>query len=416
MSESKTKLELTNQNQPRNIEIELPASKSIANRVLMIGALAGGATDIRNLSNARDTQTMQRLLQTPGEKTWDVLDAGTTMRFLTAYSAVTSTDKIMTGTDRMKERPIGVLVEALRLLGADIRYLENAGYPPIQIKKYSTQEVDRINVRGDISSQYISALMMIGPVLPKGLELHLQGTINSRPYIDMTMKVMKQFGAEITWEGERTITIAPTGYRQTSFKVEPDWSAASYWYSMAAFCPSQTIFIKDLAWDSIQGDRKMASIMEELGINTEFNQEGATLTQGDTRENVVIDFSDCPDIAQTICVIAAVKQVRCQMTGLESLRIKETDRISALQNELAKLGTELVEHDPHHWELLPGTKISELTGPIEIETYHDHRMAMSFAPLARLMPVSIIAPDVVNKSYPHFWKDLEKAGLQGRIK
>ncbi len=411
MQESEKILQLRNNHKRGVINIELPASKSIANRALMIDALAGGTGDIGNLSSARDTQTMRRLLHSGSSLVWDVLDAGTTMRFLTAYCAVMPGERTMTGTARMKERPIGVLVEALRLLGAEIKYLENAGYPPIHIKKYNEQQVAEINVRGDISSQYISALMMIGPVLPQGLELNLQGIINSRPYIDMTIEVMKHYGADVKWTGERTIQIRPGNYQPTPYEVEPDWSAASYWYSMASFAADQEIHIKGLKWESIQGDRKMSEIMKEMGIETRFTSEGAVLKKVAARDKVEIDFSDCPDIAQTVAAIACVQGIHCSMTGLESLRIKETDRIYALQQELGKIGGKLNEIDYHHWELIPPEQLPEPKEPVQFETYHDHRMAMSFAPLAHLMPIEIKDPSVVNKSYPHFWSDLEKAGL-----
>lgn len=411
MEESNKVLHIDNADNPSVTDILLPASKSIANRALMVNALAGGSSRIENLSNARDTQTMQRLLQTLDATVWDVLDAGTTMRFLTAFAAVTGQEKILTGTDRMKERPIGILVEALRLLGADISYLENAGYPPLEIKQFSGQQVESLNVRGDISSQYISALMMIGPVLPKGLTLHLQGTINSRPYIDMTREVMRHFGASVEWQDERNLVVSPGGYIPNAYNIEPDWSAASYWYSMAAFSPSQKFLIRNLSWKSIQGDRKMATIMEDMGVHSDFTEEGAILTSKEHKKKVEVDFSDCPDIAQTIAVIASVKGITCYMTGLETLRIKETDRIAALQTELNKIGSRLIEHDLHHWELVPAEFEISLD-PILFSTYHDHRMAMAFAPLAKKMPIQIENPSVVNKSYPHFWDDLRKAGLE----
>lgn len=405
---------LENKARPDEVSINLPASKSIANRALLINALAPEAAEIRNLSNARDTQTMHRLLADQDSTEWDVLDAGTTMRFLTAFSAVRSKEKIMTGTARMKERPIGVLVEALRLLGAEISYLENAGYPPIRIRKLSQQQVTSLNVRGDISSQYISALMMIGPVLPEGITLHLQGNINSRPYIDMTMEVMRHYQGKVSWEDERTIKIQPSGYQTSPFTVEPDWSAASYWYAMTAFCPTQQVRLTGLINESIQGDRKMAGIMEKMGVLTRFSPEGALLSGGHAERDLSIDFSDCPDIAQTVAVIAMAAGINCRMTGLESLRIKETDRILALQKELAKFGGSLVEHDAHNWELIPPDSFGTWQEPVLINTYHDHRMAMSFAPLSRFGPLTIEDASVVNKSYPHFWDDLALAGLKRR--
>ncbi|ELR72700.1 5-Enolpyruvylshikimate-3-phosphate synthase [Fulvivirga imtechensis AK7] len=388
--------------------IMLPASKSIANRALIIDALAGKKSPLKNVSEARDTVTMQRLLNSDGP-IWDVLDAGTTMRFLTAYAAVRAEEITLTGTKRMQERPIKILADSLQELGADIKYLNNEGYPPIKIKRIKDQLTSRIKIRGDISSQYISALLMIAPELPEGLTIELTGHIGSRPYIKMTLAVMKAFGVNADWK-ENIINIPKQSYHPAQYTVEPDWSAASYWYSFAALSEDAEIILKDLKDDSIQGDRRIADYMSQLGVSTEFTPQGAHLSKKAHEANASFDFTDCPDMAQTVAVICAAKGITCKMTGLESLRIKETDRIAALQTELSKFGARLEENEDQ-WLLVPAHSIAELRSP-EFDTYHDHRMAMAFAPLSTLGDIKIKDPEVVNKSYPGFWKDMNKAGFK----
>ncbi|UII34843.1 3-phosphoshikimate 1-carboxyvinyltransferase [Fulvivirga ulvae] len=387
--------------------IELPASKSIANRALILDALAGRKSHLTNISEARDTETMQRLL---GSDTpiWDVLDAGTTMRFLTAYTAVTES-KTLTGTKRMQERPIKILGDSLRELGADIEYLAKDGYPPLKINPIKSQLTNKIVIRGDISSQYISALMMIASALPNGLEIELTGHIGSKPYITMTLAVMKAFGIEANWH-DHIIQIPHQKYKATDYQIEPDWSAASYWYSFVALSSDAYITLKDLKDNSIQGDRKIADYMIQLGVNTTFTHEGAELTKCEHQQDVAFDFTDCPDMAQTVAVVCAAKGIACEMTGLESLRIKETDRILALQNELAKFGAELRE-EAGTWTVVPSTHEIK-SALLEFDTYHDHRMAMAFAPLSTLTSIRIKDPEVVKKSYPGYWRDMTKAGFK----
>ena len=391
-----------------SVKINLPSSKSIANRALIINALSQNKGNLSRLSEARDTQTMERLL-TDGGDTWDVLDAGTTMRFLTAFAAVNGLPKTLTGTRRMQERPIGILVDALRELGADIEYLGKLNFPPIRTGKFGKQKTNRLEVRGDISSQYISALMMIAPVLPEGLRITLTNKIGSRPYIDMTRAVMQKFGVASSWLNDHEIEIPHQQYIGTDYTIERDWSAASYWYAVMAISGEGNIVLNDLIDNSIQGDRVIADIMSSLGVKTVFTGEGALLSPSEAKESAEIDFSDCPDLAQTVAVVCAAKGIRCTMYGLESLRIKETDRIAALQNELSKIGGHLREtKENKEWVLEPGSGIPE--NAFTIDTYHDHRMAMAFAPLAWKFPVEIRDPDVVNKSYPGFWNDLAQAG------
>jgi 3-phosphoshikimate 1-carboxyvinyltransferase len=385
----------------------LPASKSISNRALIINALAGGKSQLHNLSDANDTQLMLKLVNS-SDSVIDVEDAGTTMRFLTAYFSVTNQHKILTGTARMKERPIGILVDALRHLGADITYLEKDGFPPHEIKKFSGEQPNMIKIRGDVSSQYISALMMVAPLLPNGLTLSLEGKIGSRPYIEMTAALMKHFDVKCQVLDNQVI-IPHQSYKSAPFTVESDWSGASYWFSFAALAEKADIKLPKLLSDSLQGDSAIVKIMESLGVEARFENGLLHLSKKAKKKQLHWDFTHCPDLAQTVAVICAAKNVKGYFTGLESLRIKETDRISALQNELAKIGAELVEIDSEHWTLIPSTK---LPNTASFNTYKDHRMAMAFAPLATLMNVEIENPDVVRKSYPNFWNDMKSVGFE----
>ncbi len=388
-------------------KILVPASKSESNRALIIKAIAGKG-EVRNLSAARDTQTMERLLKSR-DHMLDVIDAGTTMRFLTAYLALKGNDRIITGTPRMCERPIGILVEALRQLGGRIDYLEKDGYPPLRIKGFQSTGQSEITMMGDISSQYISAVLMIGPMLEKGLTLELTGKISSRPYIDMTLGIMKHFGISAISQGNK-IHVPRGNYKETVFKVDPDWSSASYWFAFTALADDAEIMLEDFSLPSYQGDSQIKDIMLKLGVKSEFMNEGLLLTKTKHSDHVEFDFSDVPDLAQTVAVVCAAKGINAHITGLESLRIKETDRIAALQNELVKIGGNLIEINKHEWKLLPG-HMNQLPEEISVNTYDDHRMAMAFAPLATMMNVQIENAAVVNKSYPSFWSDMERAGF-----
>jgi 3-phosphoshikimate 1-carboxyvinyltransferase len=388
--------------------IPLPASKSESNRALVINALAKGAIEnLSNLAEARDTQTMIRLLSENGSEA-DVLDAGTTMRFLTAYYAVTGASKKMTGTPRMCERPIGILVDALRSLGADISYLNQDGYPPMQLNGFAFQGKREISIRGDVSSQFISAILMVAPLLPEGLKLQITGALGSKPYIEMTLAQMKHFGiqAQADW-ANGTIDIPSQTYTLQPFAVESDWSGASYWYSMVALSPFEdsSLELLGLKEDSLQGDSAIKAMMEPLGVKSTYTGRGYLLTKIPAQTSLTWDFTDCPDLAQTICVIAAVKNISLTLTGLESLKVKETDRVIALQNELKKLGATLTEKEANHLYEVKGDFAAVST--IEpIETYDDHRMAMAFAPVAMQKEITLLDPMVVNKSYPSFWKHI----------
>ncbi len=388
--------------------INLSASKSESNRAQIIRALSDEEIALHNLSDARDTQTMMKLLAS-ADKTWDVLDAGTTMRFLTAYLALKGENQVITGSARMQERPIKLLVDALSELGADIEYLKNDGYPPLRITKLKTQKADHLKIQGNVSSQYISALLMIAPVLPNGLTVELTGDIFSRPYIEMTLGLMQQFGIKSEWSGSK-ISIAPQKYTANSYTIESDWSGASYWLSMVSLSKNSSVRLTGLRENSYQGDIRIREIMHGLGLTTRFDGEELLIEKKNSVSPMVIDFKTCPDLAQTVMVVATGLKSPISMTGLESLRIKETDRLAAMQTELAKFGATLVEETPGFWELEPPTELPE--GPITISTYEDHRMAMAFAPLAQKVPLVIKEPEVVKKSYPGFWDDCKKYGFE----
>lgn len=391
-----------------NTEIPLPSSKSESNRALIINALAQGKDNLSNLAEARDTQTMMRLLASD-DAIADVIDAGTTMRFLTAYFAITGQQKTMTGTPRMCERPIGILIDALRALGADITYTGKDGFPPLRLNGFNFSGDNHLKIRGDVSSQYISAILMIAPLLPQGLVLEITGELGSKPYIEMTLKQMEAFGVKVQTDWQNmTISVDPQKYEAVDYAVESDWSGASYWYSMVALSehPESSLELLGLKENSLQGDSVITQIMSHLGVKSVYNGKGFMLTKIPAKTELAWDFTDCPDLAQTVCVVAAAKNISLTLTGIESLKVKETDRVFALQTELAKLGAKLEEVEKNQRYLLTPNATVNLSEPIH--TYDDHRMAMAFAPLALLTDVVIEEPDVVVKSYPSFWKHLSK--------
>lgn len=386
----------------KNVSIPLEASKSESNRALIINALSGNKSTIHNLSNARDTQTMLRLLASE-EETLDVLDAGTTMRFLTAYTAIGEKPRILTGTERMQQRPIKILGKALSRIGAKVKYLNQDGFPPHEIKPIITQKEQEISIKGDVSSQFISALLMIAPCLPKGLTLNLKGKIGSRPYIQMTLDMMKLFGVTANWTNNN-IEIKPQAYGTYSYVVESDWSGASYWFSFVAMAEQAQVKLLGLRQKSLQGDIAIVRIMNQLGVMSTFEEDGVVLQKIPHQKEVAIDFSDCPDLAQTVAVVCGVKGISCRMTGLESLRIKETDRIRALKRELKKFNIKLKEVEEGVWQIK--SKFEPGQTEVTVDTYEDHRMAMAFAPLCTQQDIVINDPEVVNKSYPSFWEHI----------
>ena len=358
------------------------------------------------MSDANDTQLMLRLINSENTII-DVEDAGTTMRFLTAYFSVTNQKKIITGTHRMKERPIGILVDALRSLGVNIDYTDKDGYPPLEIKSFSTQKTNSIRIRGDVSSQFISALMMVAPTLPQGLTLILEGKVGSRPYIEMTASLMHHFGVKCEVL-DKQINISSQSYSPAEYTVESDWSAASYWFAFAALAKDAEILLPGLSLNSLQGDSAIMKIMESLGVQSNMDGAFMKLSKISTKQTLSWDFTHCPDLAQTVAVVCAAKGIEGDFRGLESLRIKETDRIAALQTELRKIGADLIAEDAL-WKLIPTT---HLPSKAYFNTYEDHRMAMAFAPLATVMNVEIENPVVVKKSYPKFWEDLKLLGFE----
>lgn len=391
--------------------VQLPTSKSISNRVLIINALAKGKHKIHNLSDCDDTRVMRKGLIADEWESVDIMAAGTAMRFLTAYFSVTPGYHYLTGTERMKQRPIWVLVDALRRLGADIDYVEEDGYPPLEIngKKLSG---DKIALQGDISSQYISALLMIAPTLKHGLNLFLIGKIISRPYINMTMQLMREFGAELDWNTENSIIVQPTPYKSVPYTVEADWSAASYWYQMVALSERAEVELLGLKENSAQGDSRVAELFEKLGVDTTFVSRGVMVKKSERApvDYLELDFQDFPDLAQTFVVTCSMMEIPFRFTGLDTLKIKETDRVQALVTEMKKLGINLRVEDSTN--LIWGGKRKKADNLPSIQTYEDHRMAMAFAPAAsRYVGLQIDEPSVVTKSYPRFWDDLRTAGV-----
>lgn len=400
-----------------NATINLPASKSISNRALLIHALAGGHIVPENLSDCDDTEVLIEAL-THLAPTIDIKAAGTAMRFITAFLAAQPCgEHVVTGTERMRHRPIGPLVEALRMMGANISYEGEQGFPPLRIEGQQLLG-GKLEIPGNISSQYISALLLIAPVMAKGLELHLTGTIVSRPYIDLTLWMMREFGANADWSGADTITVQAQPYVARPYLIENDWSAASYWYEMLALYGNDDAQVKLLGLmdGSKQGDSVVKYLFSLLGVRTTFDDTTSgqpttvTLTRHLTRvQHLDFDFLNCPDLAQTAVTTCCALNIPFRFTGLASLRIKETDRMQALINELAKLGYQLRSEGDEllEWD---GSRIEATMEAID--TYEDHRMAMAFAPLATKFPgLRINHPEVVSKSYPHYWEDLKAAGV-----
>lgn len=385
------------------IRVLLPASKSISNRLLIMGAVSGGAVEAENLSTADDTRYLRDALNSGKREIW-LGHAGTALRFGLAWAAVTPGERFLHGSARLSERPVAPLVEALRSLGADISYPEKEGYAPLLVrgKKLRGGTVD---LDAAVSSQFITALMLIGPVLDSGLELRLAGTVVSEPYLRMTARLMRRAGADVTFR-ENVIRIAESGYGDTSIEVEPDYSAASYFYAAAAFNQNLEIELPGLPEKSLQGDAVVAEIFRRFGVETRFSARGALLTPGEIIDDrAEYDFLACPDLAQTVAVTAAGLQKPFHLTGLQTLRIKETDRIAALAAELAKcaVGCKASEAD------LRINHFSDLSATPRIRTYDDHRMAMAFAPLAAVFGEIIIEdPEVVSKSFPDFFREIKK--------
>jgi 3-phosphoshikimate 1-carboxyvinyltransferase len=401
------KIQLNIKAESLNISINLPASKSISNRALILNALAYSPYDIQNLSDCDDTQVTMKALDS-NDRTFDIGAAGTAMRFLTAFLSKTVGEWVITGTERMKQRPIKLLVDALNSLGARIEYMEKEGFPPLKIVGRALMGGE-IRMNGGVSSQYISALMMIAPFMQNGLKIILEGNVISVPYIRMTINMMKEYGVKVNFENN-VIEIEPQTYQPIKYKVESDWSAASYWYEILSIAGKGQIFLSGLNQNSYQGDSKVAELFMQLGVKTKYQPEGVLLTT--TKNNVLkfeYNFVNQPDLAQTFAVTCCLKNIPFHFNGVESLKIKETNRIVALTNELHKLG--YVLNEPVEGQLAWNGERCEPAKEISIATYEDHRMAMAFAPTAIVTPITIEHPEVVGKSYPNFWEDFSQLSV-----
>ncbi|WP_159800165.1 3-phosphoshikimate 1-carboxyvinyltransferase [Flavobacterium sp. MK4S-17] len=392
-----------------NSFIKVSGSKSETNRLLLLQALFPGIA-INNASYSDDSIAMRNALN--GAK--DIIDvhhAGTAMRFLTAYFAVKQGSKVLlTGSPRMKERPIGILVDALKSIGADIQYAEREGYPPLKITgKYIN--ANKVNISADTSSQYITALLLIAPSLQNGLEINLKGEITSLPYIEMTLSLLARAGISYSFIGN-TIRVKPQNQLpQQTLTVESDWSSASYYYSIVALSPVGTVInLASFREDSIQGDSALKDIYKNFGVETTFDNEGISISKirNDVPLNINLNLNTTPDLAQTIAVTCLGLGINCNLNGLHTLRIKETDRLQALKNEMEKFGAKVTITDN---SLVLSTGTNGLLKNVGVNTYNDHRMAMAFAPLAVKTTVIIKDAGVVSKSYPAFWNDLQKIGF-----
>ena len=389
--------------------IYLNSSKSESNRLLIIKALSEKEITIKNLSKANDSVLLKNLLESENLVVWDAQDAGTSFRFLTSFLAIKKEHVVLSGTERMKQRPVKVLVDALNKIGAEILYLENEGFPPIYVKGKINQVKNKLDIPGDISSQYISSLLLIAPLLEKGIEINIEEPFYSRPYVNMTLNLMNSFGIKSEVKGNK-ISIKNQEFSSGSYIVESDWSAASYWYSILSISDNiNNLTLQGLKKKSNQGDSVISELMKSFGVNTQYKEDGIVLTKIklDTEE-IELDFRDCPDLTQTILVVAAYHKIKLKISGVESLKIKETDRLLAMKNELKKMGCDFYEED-NYWVLEKRSR--EIDEELSIDTYKDHRMAMAFAPLASKKSIIINDPDVVVKSYPTYWEDLKKVGF-----
>jgi 3-phosphoshikimate 1-carboxyvinyltransferase len=401
---------ITNKNSILKGVVHLPTSKSISNRLLIMSALSDNRLQIKGLSESDDTSVMLEILNSSSLH-HNAGHAGTAMRFLTSYFACKPGEVILTGSDRMKNRPIGVLVELLREIGAHIQYTEKEGYPPLKISGGKLKGGKRF-ISGEVSSQYISALLLIAPYLPGGLELVLKGNVVSASYINLTLQLMKRAGIRYTWN-KNNIKIEEGIYQPGVFQIEPDWSAASYWYEMVALANKAAIFIRGLKSDSLQGDSALISIFEKLGVKTAFVPEGINLIKiKHSHEFFEYDFTLNPDLVQTIIPTCVLQNVPFRFTGTQTLRIKETDRILAMHNEMKKFGVHLEFTDSGEWIEWDGKSQFMPKKEVVIDTYDDHRMAMAFTPISlRTGNIFIKEPKVVSKSYPGFWNDLKSTGF-----
>ncbi|MBT5099818.1 MAG: 3-phosphoshikimate 1-carboxyvinyltransferase [Polaribacter sp.] len=390
-------------------KIVISGSKSESNRLLILQELFPEIS-IENLSDSDDSIHLQHALSTEAS-TIDIGHAGTAMRFLVGYFASKqNSEVILTGSERMQQRPIGILVEALRDLGADISYEENEGYPPVRIKGKAITK-NNVQINGNVSSQYISSLILMGTHLAKGVTIELMGKITSIPYINMTLSLLNQLGISTHFEGNIIQVLPAKQLQKQTVVVESDWSSASYFYAVAAFSEvGSEIQLSAYKKESLQGDSCLAEIYTHFGVETVFDQNTITLKKVSASEAglLTLDLKNAPDIAQTIAVTCFGLGVTCHLTGLHTLKIKETDRLEALEAELKKLGASISITN----ESLSLSTSEVMHENIAIKTYNDHRMAMAFAPLAFKVPIAILDAEVVSKSYQKFWKDMQQIGIQ----
>lgn len=389
-------------------EITLPASKSISNRMLIIKALANHSFAINNLSDSDDTRVMLEAFRSGADEV-NIGHAGTSMRFLTAYYAATAQQKDITGSERMKNRPIRELVNGLNQLGAEIKYLEKEGYPPLQTSG-NPLKGNKIQIDGSISSQFITALLLIAPVMPEGLVIEITGKLISSSYVKLTLQLMKQYGIDYSWK-DNIIEIGPQIYFGVNCNVEADWSGASYWYEIAALADEANIVVHGLTSNSFQGDAAVAALFEKLGVKSNFVDNAVFIRKEPCDLSFFeFDFINNPDLVQTFVVTLCLMGIPFKISGAETLRIKETDRIAALQTEMAKLGYKIRETAPGVLEC--DARKEDALKHIAIDTYKDHRMALAFAPAAlKLGKIVINDAMVVTKSYPEFWNDLTAVGF-----
>ncbi|MCK5857291.1 MAG: 3-phosphoshikimate 1-carboxyvinyltransferase [Bacteroidales bacterium] len=402
-----------------HVEMELPTSKSISNRLLIMKALANDKIELKSISTANDTSLLQDLLTKDlhsdfQKQELNTQDAGTVYRFLTAFLSIGKGEYTLNGNTRMQQRPIRVLVDALRHLGADIKYLNKEGYPPLLINGKDLAS-NNLTIDAHISSQYITAILLISPYLPEGLKIQLNKTVSSLPYIDMTIKLMQDFGISVQRIAQSVI-IEKGKYKGLVYETESDWSAAAFWYQCVAFSNNASIFMKGLKKNSIQGDAVLPSIFEQLGVKTSFQNDGVLIEKSSViNHNISLDFNNYPDIAMSVINTCAGLGVIGKFSGLKSLKIKESNRIAVLESELSKLGFDFRETDENEWVLINSCKIKETEydfSAVTIQTHEDHRVAMSFAPFAVLgKGINIKDALVVKKSYPNFWKEFNKLSI-----
>ncbi len=396
--------------------VQLTGSKSESNRALIIQALSRGTVNVENLSAAADTVIMNKALALAdtGRETEEIVTvnigpAGTAMRFLTSYLNLIEGNFVLTGTERMQQRPIGILVDALKTLGADMTYEKADGFPPLKIKGGMTQNQRKVRIQGNVSSQYLSSLLLIAASLNDGLLLEIEGELTSRPYVTMTLNMLQEAGISHRWINN-SIAIEPQEFQPTTIYVEPDWSAASYWYAMVALSEKGEAVLPGLKAHSLQGDIAIVDIMSHFGVASSFQEDGLHIAKvNNGSDKVLFDFKECPDLAQTIVALAAAIRRDISITGVETLKIKETDRLAALKNEIEKFGATIIaDEETYHVT----TKDAYVPKNVTFDTYEDHRMAMAFAPLALVFDEVIINdPIVVEKSYPDFWKHLQQQGF-----